>query len=104
MSSPMRKRAPIEIDVSLVKDRLVTAVTNDGIGSAPERWVPGLGVGGVRKRVWQLGDNVTGGNIRRAAFAAASVWRACPPRIDRADHPNKQRPKRAVVMKNKWGG
>lgn len=46
----------IEIDVSLVKDRLVITVTNDGIGSAPERGLPGLG---VRKRVRQLGGEVT---------------------------------------------
>lgn len=44
----------IEIDVSLIKDRLVITVTDDGIGSAAERWLPGLGVGVVRKRVRQL--------------------------------------------------
>ena len=49
----------IEIDVSLVSDRLVVTVTDDGIGQAPEHWAPGLGVGGVRKRVRQLGGGVS---------------------------------------------
>jgi signal transduction histidine kinase len=49
----------IEIDVSLVSDRLVITVTDDGIGQAPEQWAPGLGVGGVRKRVRQLGGEVS---------------------------------------------
>lgn len=49
----------IEIDVSLINDRLVVTVTDDGIGQAPEQWAPGLGLGGVRKRVRQLGGEVT---------------------------------------------
>jgi signal transduction histidine kinase len=49
----------IEIDVSLISDRLVVTVTDDGIGQAPMQWAPGLGVGGVRKRVRQLGGEVT---------------------------------------------
>ena len=49
----------IEIDVSLASDRLVITVTDDGIGQAPEQWAPGLGVGGVRKRVRQLGGEVS---------------------------------------------
>ena len=49
----------IEIDVSLVEDKLVITVTDDGMGSAPERWSPGLGLGGIRKRVRQLGGEVT---------------------------------------------
>ncbi len=49
----------IEIDVSLASDRLVIAVTDDGIGRAPELWAQGLGLGGVRKRVRQLGGEVS---------------------------------------------
>jgi len=49
----------IEIDVSLVSDRLVVTVTDDGIGQTPQHWAPGLGVGGVRKRVRQLGGEVS---------------------------------------------
>ncbi|MBY0469273.1 MAG: histidine kinase, partial [Burkholderiaceae bacterium] len=49
----------VEIDVSLISDRLVVTVTDDGIGRAPEQWAPGLGVGGVRKRIRQLGGEVT---------------------------------------------
>ena len=48
----------IEIEVSLVSDRLVVTVTDDGIGQAPDQWAPGLGLGGVRKRVRQLGGEV----------------------------------------------
>lgn len=48
-----------EIDVNLISDRLVVTVADDGIGRAPEQWAPGLGVGGVRKRVRQLGGEVT---------------------------------------------
>lgn len=68
----------IEIDISLVKDMQVITVTDDGIGSAPERWSPGLGVGGVRKRVWQLGGKVTwrehspSGTCRRVSVARLS--------------------------------
>ena len=49
----------IEIDVSLISDRLVVTVTDDGIGQSPDQWAPGLGLGGVRKRVRQLGGEVT---------------------------------------------
>ncbi len=49
----------IEIDVSLTSDRLVITVTDDGLGQAPAQWAPGLGVGGVRKRVRQLGGEVS---------------------------------------------
>ena len=52
--APARART-IETDVSLIKDRLVITVTDDGIGSAAERRLPGLDVGAVRKRVRQLG-------------------------------------------------
>lgn len=53
------KARSIEIDVSLVKDKLVITIADDGMGSAPERWSPGLGLGGIRKRVRQLGGEVT---------------------------------------------
>ena len=48
----------VEIEVSLISDRLVVTVTDDGVGQAPAQWAPGLGVGGVRKRVRQLGGEV----------------------------------------------
>ena len=49
----------IEIDLRLQSDRLVLTVTDDGIGRSPALWSPGLGVGGVRKRVRQLGGEVS---------------------------------------------
>ncbi|MBU6437229.1 MAG: sensor histidine kinase, partial [Betaproteobacteria bacterium] len=32
--------------------------TDDGIGTAPETWPHGLGLGGIRKRVGKLGGTV----------------------------------------------
>ncbi|MFM9917215.1 MAG: sensor histidine kinase [Rhizobacter sp.] len=48
----------VEIDVVLLNDRFVLTVADDGTGRAPQQWSPGLGVGGVRKRVRQLGGEV----------------------------------------------
>ena len=49
----------VEIDVKLVSDRLLVIVADDGTGHAPAQWAPSLGVGGVRKRVRQLGGEVS---------------------------------------------
>lgn len=49
----------VDVQVTLNNDRLELTVTDDGVGTAPEHWAPGLGVGGVRKRVRQLGGEVT---------------------------------------------
>ena len=49
----------VEIDVKLVNDRLLVIVADDGTGHAPAQWAPSLGVGGVRKRVRQLGGEVS---------------------------------------------
>ena len=49
----------LEINLSLKGDRLVLMVTDDGVGQSPGLWEPGLGVGGVRKRVRQLGGEVS---------------------------------------------
>ncbi len=49
----------VEINLRLQSDRLVLTVADDGIGRAPGLWEPGLGVGGVRKRVRQLGGEVS---------------------------------------------
>jgi signal transduction histidine kinase len=48
----------IGIELQLVADQLTLTVTDDGIGRAPQSWSHGLGVGGVRKRVRQLGGEV----------------------------------------------
>ncbi|HEX6708055.1 MAG TPA: ATP-binding protein [Albitalea sp.] len=48
----------VDIDFSLEKDRLDLTVLDDGIGRNPRAWSHGLGLGGVRKRVKQLGGEV----------------------------------------------
>ena len=48
----------LEIDFRLEKGRIELTVTDDGIGHEPRRWLHGLGLGGVRKRVKQLGGTV----------------------------------------------
>lgn len=49
----------VEIEIHLAGDRLVLSVADDGIGQTPTLWAPGLGLGGVRKRVRQLGGEVS---------------------------------------------
>lgn len=48
----------IEIKFHLERDHLELSITDDGIGRAPSTWSHGLGLGGVRKRVKQLGGSV----------------------------------------------
>jgi len=48
----------LEIDFRLESDRVDLMVTDDGIGRSPRTWSHGLGLGGVRKRVKQLGGEV----------------------------------------------
>jgi signal transduction histidine kinase len=48
----------VDIDLSLQGDRLQLTVTDDGSGRNPRAWSHGLGLGGVRKRVKQLGGEV----------------------------------------------
>jgi signal transduction histidine kinase len=48
----------LEIELTLVKGALDLNVIDDGHGREPARWSHGLGLGGVRKRVKQLGGEV----------------------------------------------
>ena len=48
----------VEISAQCDRGRLLLTVTDDGIGRQPESWSPGLGLGGVRKRVKLLGGDV----------------------------------------------
>ena len=48
----------LEIDFRLESDRLELTITDDGVGRNPRAWSHGLGLGGVRKRVKQLGGEV----------------------------------------------
>jgi signal transduction histidine kinase len=48
----------IEIVFLLEKDRIELTITDNGLGRNPRAWAHGLGLGGVRKRVKQLGGEV----------------------------------------------
>ncbi len=48
----------LDIDFRLEDDRIELIVTDNGIGRNPRAWSHGLGLGGVRKRVKQLGGEV----------------------------------------------
>ena len=48
----------VEVSLVLRKDRLDLQVLDDGEGRNPRAWSHGLGLGGVRKRVKQLGGEV----------------------------------------------
>jgi len=48
----------LDIEFHLADDRLDLSVTDNGHGRNPRAWAHGLGLGGVRKRVKQLGGEV----------------------------------------------
>jgi signal transduction histidine kinase len=48
----------VEIDFKLENDRVDLTISDDGVGRDPRTWSHGLGLGGVRKRVKQLGGEV----------------------------------------------
>jgi signal transduction histidine kinase len=48
----------LEIDFRLESDRIDLTIIDDGVGRSPRAWSHGLGLGGVRKRVKQLGGEV----------------------------------------------
>lgn len=48
----------VTVELRLEDDRLELAVRDDGAGRNPQVWAHGLGLGGVRKRVKQLGGEV----------------------------------------------
>ncbi len=48
----------LDIDFRLERDRIDLTITDDGVGRSPRAWSHGLGLGGVRKRVKQLGGEV----------------------------------------------
>ncbi len=48
----------VTVTLRLADDRLELAVRDDGVGRNPQVWAHGLGLGGVRKRVKQLGGEV----------------------------------------------
>ncbi len=52
------KANEVEIRLSLLQDQLTLSVSDNGSGRNPAAWSHGLGLGGVRKRVKQLGGSV----------------------------------------------
>ncbi|MFO1288019.1 MAG: ATP-binding protein [Rubrivivax sp.] len=48
----------VEVRLRLANARLTLRVADNGRGRAPQQWAHGLGLGGVRKRVKQLGGTV----------------------------------------------
>jgi signal transduction histidine kinase len=48
----------VDVDAAIENGTLHLAVADNGDGRAPEAWSHGLGLGGVRKRVKQLGGSV----------------------------------------------
>lgn len=52
------KANKVRVSLELENDRLTLTVTDNGNGSDPGTWAHGLGLGGVRKRVKQLGGAV----------------------------------------------
>ena len=53
------KAKQVRVDLQLLNDCLTLSVSDNGIGRAPQAWSHGLGLGGVRKRVKQLGGSVS---------------------------------------------
>jgi signal transduction histidine kinase len=49
----------VDIDAAIEHGTLTLQVADNGDGRTPERWSHGLGLGGVRKRVKQLGGEVS---------------------------------------------
>ncbi len=48
----------VDVRLALERGRLELQVADDGLGREPQAWSHGLGLGGVRKRVKQLGGSV----------------------------------------------
>jgi signal transduction histidine kinase len=59
----------VDIDFTLEGDRLQLTVTDDGTGRNPRAWSHGLGLGGVRKRVKQLGGEVEWTEVEPAGIS-----------------------------------
>jgi len=53
------KAKQVQVNLKLERDCLTLSVSDNGVGHEPETWSHGLGLGGVRKRVKQLGGTVS---------------------------------------------
>jgi signal transduction histidine kinase len=73
----------VQIEIRLERGNLALSVADDGVGRQPQFWSHGLGLGGVRKRVKQLGgdvawrENQPGGIVCRVSVPglAGAGWR-----------------------------
>jgi signal transduction histidine kinase len=69
------KAQQLEIHFSLDKDRIDLTITDNGMGRDPRSWSHGLGLGGVRKRVKQLGGEVEWREVRPHGISCRVVIR-----------------------------
>lgn len=65
----------VGVDISLFRDSFDLNVSDDGVGRNPSAWAHGLGLGGVRKRVKQLGGSVEWREIRPRGIACRVTLR-----------------------------
>ena len=70
----------VDLTANLDHGAFTLQVADDGVGRAPETWAHGLGLGGVRKRVKQLG-----GEVRWRENGARGI--VCEVRVPRMDAP-----------------
>ncbi len=63
----------VDVDASLERGALTLSVTDNGVGRNPDAWSHGLGLGGVRKRVKQLGGEVQWREITSGGVACHVV-------------------------------
>lgn len=71
----------VDLDLSLQGDRLDLVVLDDGTGRNPQAWSHGLGLGGVRKRVKQLGGEVEWREVQPRGILCRVTIRALSMRI-----------------------
>jgi signal transduction histidine kinase len=69
------KAQQLEIHFSLDSDRIDLTITDNGMGREPRNWSHGLGLGGVRKRVKQLGGEVEWREVRPHGISCRVVIR-----------------------------
>ena len=65
----------LDVDFQLENDRLELTISDDGVGRNPRIWAHGLGLGGVRKRVKQLGGEVEWREIAPCGISCRVVIR-----------------------------
>lgn len=82
------KARRVEIALSLVGDGLTLSVTDDGVGREPQSWSHGLGLGGVRKRVKQLGGDVEWTENAPAGICCRVTLRQFSSPSDAVKHPS----------------